>query len=138
MEEVCTKFSKQIDLSKIFKEELEFFNPDHRQCDSSEFLNFMLDKLHEEIADINQTKVPLKANERIDSNTTQDSAVWQIFGSTLKTELKIDDKEPQLQYEPTFQIMVDIKEDECNIEDCLDTYFTEEQIESSSDKVMKQ
>ena len=81
---VSQKFSKKTDLAKIFKEEMEFFNPGKMMQDTSEFLNFMLDKLHEEIVDINKIKVPLQSNKMvIGNNTIKDSAIWQIFGSTL-------------------------------------------------------
>lgn len=92
----------------------------------------MLDKLHEEIVDVNSRKVPIQANKMMNDNTTQDSAVWQIFGSTLKTELQKDQQKPEMKYEPTFQIMVDIQEDECTIEECLDSYFSQEIIETSN------
>lgn len=83
---------------------MEFFNPDHVMQDTSEFLNFMLDKLHEEIVDINNKKVPLPVinKDKDDKNTIKDTAVWQIFGSTLRTDILIEGEEKQTRYEATF------------------------------------
>lgn len=133
------KFSKHTDLTRIFKEEMEFFNPDETMQDTSEFLNYILDKLHEEIVDINNAKVSLLANAVTRSeHTIKDSAVWQIFGSTLKTQYQIDAQAQQTKYDPSYQIMVDIQEDECTIEDCLDAYFSEDIIESEKNQNIKQ
>ena len=43
---------KVVDAEKIFASELLEFNPDMVQADCSEFLSFILDKLHEEMKDI--------------------------------------------------------------------------------------
>ena len=128
-EQWLKKLSKFTNLERIFTEEMAFFNPDHVQCDTSEFLNYMLDKLHEELVDINQQNVSLQSKNRgVSKHTTRDSAVWQIFGSSLMTEFQKGSDKPELKYDPAFSIMVDIQEDECTIEDCLDAYFSPQKI----------
>lgn len=41
-----------VDASLIFYQDLYAFNPENIQADCSEFLIFILDKLHEELKDI--------------------------------------------------------------------------------------
>mmetsp|Transcript_33366 Transcript_33366/g.51174 ORF Transcript_33366/g.51174 Transcript_33366/m.51174 type:complete len:165 (+) Transcript_33366:604-1098(+) len=52
MDEQLTYKDKVVDAETIFQTELAVFNPDRIQADCSEFLVFILDKLHEELKDI--------------------------------------------------------------------------------------
>ena len=49
---------KVVDAEAIFAAELVEFNPDMVQADCSEFLSFILDKLHEEMKDIYVSNTP--------------------------------------------------------------------------------
>jgi ubiquitin C-terminal hydrolase len=44
--------TKTVDAEQIFMRELQNFNPESCQADCSEYLAFVLDKLHEDLKDI--------------------------------------------------------------------------------------
>ena len=69
------KYNKYLDLESIFKEEMDFFNPDHIMSDVSEFMSFLLNKLHEEMMDLGTGKVSLLSDPRKREPMTNDSFV---------------------------------------------------------------
>lgn len=66
--------------------------------------------------------------------TIKDSAIWQIFGGTLRTTVQTGDQEPEHKYEPAFHLIIDIEEDEATIDECLDSYFSPQFILDSKKK----
>jgi len=72
---------KVVDAEKIFAAELLEFNPDQVQADSSEFLSYILDKLHEEMKDIYVSNAPKNEEEKTEApeNKGQDME-WKETG----------------------------------------------------------
>ena len=55
-----------VDAQQIFYQDLQHFNPDNVQADCSEFLSYILDKLHEELKDI-------YVSNQMDESTVKDN-----------------------------------------------------------------
>lgn len=148
-----------VDAQVIFAQELVTFNPENAQADCSEFLSYFLDKLHEELKDFyvsNESKKdPIldesKAKASKDDqewnetgaknqkvvfrdkdirNNIENSIIRDIFGGILRTELHVNgSRSNSVSFDPCFVLTLDIVEDECSIEDCLDAYFQNQQVE---------
>jgi len=83
MDESAAGFYKKriVDAQQIFYKDLQEFNPDNVQADCSEFLSFMLYKLHEELKDIYVTNEPEKKEEvKSKENKAQDD--WGGWNET--------------------------------------------------------
>ena len=147
-----------VDAQDVFCQELVTFNPDNVQADCSEFLSYFLDLLHEELKVFyvpNKAKDPIfdekKAKASQDDqqwnetgnkvknvvfknegiqNQIENSIIRDIFGGILRTEFHVDgSRSNSVSFDPCFVLTLDILEDECSIEDCLDAYFTDQKVE---------
>ena len=47
----------------------------------------------------------------------------------MRTELHVNSRKNSVSFDPCFVLTLDIVEDECTIEDCLDAYFQNQKIE---------
>lgn len=69
------KYNKHLDVESIFEEEMDLFNPDHIMSDTSEFMSFLLNKLHEEVMDLGIGKVSLLSDTIKKQHLTSDSFI---------------------------------------------------------------
>ena len=60
----------------------------------------------------------------------ENSIIRDIFGGILRTEFIIEgSRSTKVSFDPCFVLTLDIVEDECTIEDCLDAYFQKQIVE---------
>lgn len=148
-----------VDAQEIFLQELLTFNPDNIQADCSEFLSFFLDKLHEELKEFyvtnegkdeildGKSKAKASADDQEWNETgannkkivfrdddyqaqIENSIIRDIFGGILREEFIVDGSRiNKVSFNPCFVLALDIVEDECSIEDCLDAYFQNQNVE---------
>lgn len=148
---------KVVDAETIFATELLEFNPEAIQADCSEFLSFILDKLHEELKDIYVSNAPKNeeqkthggktksqdtewtetgaGNAKITYNNHQDlekiqnSIIRDIFGGIVRTEFSVEgSRNHRVTFESCFVLTLDIPYDGCTIEECLDGYFRKTEV----------
>ena len=149
---------KVVDAEAIFATELLEFNPEAVQADCSEFLSYILDKLHEEMKDIYVSNAPkneeqkteatqskgqdtewnetgegnakITYNNHEDLQKIQNSIIRDIFGGIVRTEFFVEgSRNHRVTFESCFVLTLDIPYDGCTIEECLDGYFRRTEVQ---------
>ena len=134
-----------VNSEQIFQPFLQAYNPDNEQQDACDFLNFLIDQMHEELKRIyvpQVNKKVIQANIRaqdewsntgalkttsVQENTAslfEPSLIRDIFGGVQQIEIHVEgSRSVSVSHEPFFVLNLEIPRDGLNLQTCLASYF---------------